>query len=218
MDSELLRFDDNLRHPLSSICNASISDQSWLQATLPCSLGGLSLREASRASPAAFLGCCVSSFALCSQLLSSFSGYSITLSSIPGEELAIAHLSASLSGTLEPEVPASQLSEAQRIFQSQLDPCQSNSLWSSCSLRDQARIHAISSHSCATAWLGAIPSVSLGLSYHVQTGVYVFSLVLAWNSNFLFYRFCSLLLWQHGGPVWRPSSWVRPWPNEDSPP
>ena len=25
MDSELLRFDDNLRHSLSSICNASIS-------------------------------------------------------------------------------------------------------------------------------------------------------------------------------------------------
>ena len=72
MDSELLRFHDNLWHSLSSICNASISDQSWLQATLPCSLGGLGLCEASRASPAAFLGYCVSSFSLCSQLLSSF--------------------------------------------------------------------------------------------------------------------------------------------------
>ena len=72
INSELLRFDDNLLHSLSSICNASISDQSWLQATLPCLLGGLSLHEASRASSAPFLGCCVSSFALCSQLLSSF--------------------------------------------------------------------------------------------------------------------------------------------------
>ena len=168
MDSELLRFDDNLRRSLSSICNASISDQSWLQATLPCSLGGLGLREASQASPAAFLGCCVSSFALCSQLLSSFSGYSITLSSIPGKELAITCLSASFSGTPVPEVPASQLSEAQRIFQSQLDACQSNSLLSSCSLRDQARIRTISSHSCASAWLGAIPSVSLGLTMSRQ--------------------------------------------------
>ena len=168
MDSELLRCDDNLRRSLSSICNASISDQSWLQATLPCSLGGLGLREASRASPAAFLGCCISSFALCSQLLSTFSGSTITLSSIPGEELAIAHLSALLSGTSVPEVPDSQLSEAQRIFQSQLDACQSNSLLSSCSLRDQARIRAISSHSCASAWLRAIPSASLGLTMSRQ--------------------------------------------------
>ena len=114
---------------MSSICNASISDQSWLQATLPCSLGGLGLREASWASPAAFLGCCVSSFALYSQLLSSFSGYSITLSSILSEELAIISLSALLSGTPVPGVPASQLSEAQWIFQSQLVAFQSNSLF-----------------------------------------------------------------------------------------
>ena len=73
------------------------------------SLGGLGLSEASRASLAAFLGCCVNSFALCFQHLSSVSGYSITLSSIPGEELAIARLFASLSGTPVPEVPASQL-------------------------------------------------------------------------------------------------------------
>ena len=37
-----------------------ISDQSWLQATLPCLLGGLGLRVASRASAVAFLGYCVS--------------------------------------------------------------------------------------------------------------------------------------------------------------
>ena len=153
---------------MSSICNASISDQSWLQATLPCLLGGLRLREASRASSAALLGCCVSSFALCSQLWFSFSGYSITLSSIPGEELANTPLSASLSGTPVPEVPASQVSEAQWIFQSQLDACQSNSLLSSCSLCVQARIRAISSHSCASAWLRAIPSGSLGLTMSRQ--------------------------------------------------
>lgn len=62
VESELLRFDDNLQHSLSSICNAS-TDQSWLQANLPCSLGGLGLREAFRASSVACLGCCVSYFA-----------------------------------------------------------------------------------------------------------------------------------------------------------
>ena len=168
VDSELLRFDDNLRHSLSSICNASISDQSWLQATLPCSLGGLGLRGAYRASSAAFLGCCISSFALCSQLLSAYSGSSISISSIPGKELAISCLSALLSGTPIMEVPASQFSEAQRLYQFQLDTCQSSSLLSSCSLRDQARIRAISSHPCASAWLRAIPSVSLGLTMSRQ--------------------------------------------------
>ena len=98
----------------------------------------------------------------------SFSGDSVTLSSVLGEELAIAHLSALLSDASVPEVSASQLSDAQWIFQFHLNTCQSNSLLSSCSLRDQARIHAISSHACASAWLRAIPSVSLGLTMSRQ--------------------------------------------------
>ena len=177
------------------------------------SLGGLGLSEASRASLAALLGCCVSSFALCSQHLSS---YYLVFYSWRGacyrSFVCFTFWYSSVRGTC-----LSAISEAQRIFQSQLDVCQSNSLLSSCSLRDQARIHAISSHSCASAWLRAIPSISLGLTMSRPAGVCVFSLVLAWNSNFLFYRFCSLLLWQYGGPVWRPSSWLWPWPNEDSP-
>ena len=88
---------------------------------------------------------CVSSFSLCSQLLSTFSGSTITLSSIPDEELAISCLSAVLFCALVPEVPASQLSKAKWLFQSQLDVCQSNSLLSSCSFCDQTRICAISS-------------------------------------------------------------------------
>ena len=149
-------------------------DQAWLQATLHCSLGGLGLCEAFRASLVAFLGCCVSSSALCSQLLSTFSGGSVTLSSIPGEELAIARLSALLSGASVPEVSASQLSEAQLIFQFHLDTCQSNSLLSSCSLCDQARIRAISSHACASARaiLWALPCSGRSLCVHFCTGLH----------------------------------------------
>ena len=168
VDSELQRFDDNLRRSLSSICNASISDQSWLQATLPSSFGGLGLRGALRASLAAFLGSCVSSFTLCSDLLSTYCGASISISSIPGKDIATSCLSALLSGTPVLEVPASQFSKAQRLYQFQLDTYQSNLLLSSCSLRDQARIRAISSHSCASAWLRAIPSVPLGLTMSRQ--------------------------------------------------
>ena len=53
---QLRLFDSNLRRSLSCICNTSISDQAWHQATLPLSLGGLGLHEASCVSPAAFLG------------------------------------------------------------------------------------------------------------------------------------------------------------------
>ena len=149
VDSELQRFDDNLWRSLSSIFNASISDQSWLQATLPSSFGGLGLRGALRTSLAAFLGSCVSSFTLCSNLLSTYCGASISISSIPGKDIATSGcLSASLSGTPVLEVSASQFSKAQQFYQFQLDTYQSNLLLSSCSLRDQARIRAISSHSC----------------------------------------------------------------------
>ena len=100
---------------------------------------------------AAFLSSCVSSFTLCSNLLSTYCGASISISSIPGKDIATSCLSASLSGTPVLEVPASQFSKAQQFYQFQLDTYQSNLLLSSCSLCDQARIRAISSHSCASA-------------------------------------------------------------------
>ena len=161
VDSELLRFDDNLQCALLSICNTSISDQSWLQATLPCSLGGLDLY--------------IKLLVLLQQpfwvavlaLLFFVSSFCLPFQEVLFLRLLF-HLSTLLSGTPIPEVPASRLSEAQRIFQFQLDICQFNSLLSSCSLHDQARIHAISSHTCASAWLRAIPSVSLGLAMSGQ--------------------------------------------------
>ena len=58
---ELLRFDDGLRQSFEMLTASSISDQTWLQATLPIHLGGVVLREASRASSAAFIGSCNSS-------------------------------------------------------------------------------------------------------------------------------------------------------------
>ena len=103
--------------------------------------------------------------------MSTYCGASISISSIPWKDIATC-LSASLSGTPVLEVPALQFSEAQRLYQFQLDTCQSNLLLSSCSLRDQARIRAISSHSCGSAWLRAILSVSLGLTMSRQEFVW----------------------------------------------
>ena len=53
------------------IRNVSISDQTWCQATWPCSLGGIGLYVM------LFMplsGCCVSYFALCSKFFFSFVG------------------------------------------------------------------------------------------------------------------------------------------------
>ena len=154
--SQLQLFDRYLRDALSRICNASISAHAWCQATLPLSLGGLGLREASYVSPAAFLGCCLSSQHLCTQLLSSFHGTAPSFLSIPGKESATVYLSSSSGGAL-PDVD--HPSKAQHIFQHSIDVHQYSALLNSVTLRDQARIRSISLHSCASAWLRAIPSV-----------------------------------------------------------
>ena len=68
---QLQLFDGYLRDSLSQICNASISDNAWCQATLPLSFGSLGLHKASCVSPAALLAFVShSSQSLCTQLLS----------------------------------------------------------------------------------------------------------------------------------------------------
>ena len=43
----------------------------------------------------------------------------------------------------------------------------------------------------------------------------MFTLLLAWNSIVCIHRFYPLFLWQCCRPIWRPSSWLWPWPDED---
>ena len=63
-------FDNALRGALSDLAGAPLSDWAWLKASLPCSLGGLTIREASLHAPAAFLSSLVQSHDLVSQILS----------------------------------------------------------------------------------------------------------------------------------------------------
>ena len=86
--SQLECFDYNLRSALGRICKFSISDLSWLQATLPCSMGGLGLCEATSTSSAACLGSCFSSQELCYHLLQSFSEGPDMFPSIPDQDAA----------------------------------------------------------------------------------------------------------------------------------
>ena len=121
VDSELLRFDDNLpvRHSLSSICNASISDQSW-----PVASGYLALFPwwLGTTWGSSCLFSCL--FRLLYQLFCPLFPALIYLfwvrlpsPYLPSQGkslLFLAGLSALLSGTPIMEVPASQFSEAQR--------------------------------------------------------------------------------------------------------
>ena len=51
-------FDSGLHQSLESIIHSSLDDTSMLQASLPISFGGLSLRRASSSAPAAYIGTC----------------------------------------------------------------------------------------------------------------------------------------------------------------
>ena len=172
-------FDDNLCHSLSCICNASIQ----LSLLLYPILLVFCLHEASHVSPTAFLGCCIWSQNLCTQLVASFSDSNISFPSIPGVEY---HLLSSLSGG--PLPPVDHPSKAQSVFQHSVDLHHFSSLLDSCSLQDQARLRAISHHSCASAWLRAIPSEPLGLTLSCDC-----ALVLAWHPPVSW--FSKMFLW-----------------------
>ena len=87
--SQWLQFDAGLRAALGRIVHTSVPDDAWTQATLPCRLGGLGLREATSVQPAAFLGSCNSTRQLCHRLLSMTQAVPPTeVASLPGEAAA----------------------------------------------------------------------------------------------------------------------------------
>ena len=98
-------------------------------------------------------------------ITASLSNSNISFPSIPGVESATTCWS-SLSGV--PLPPVDHPSKAQSVFQHSVHLSHFSSLLDSCSVRDQARLHAISHHSCASAWLRAIPSEPLSLTLSEQ--------------------------------------------------
>ena len=62
-------FDAVIRETLGDIVGGPLSDWSWLKASLPCSPGGLGLRNASLHAPAAFLASSLHSQSLMERML-----------------------------------------------------------------------------------------------------------------------------------------------------
>ena len=70
VDHELLaKIDDQLRSAVSHICNVSLTDDQWLQASLPVRNGGLGLRHVSSLASSAFLASAAGTRRLQDQIL-----------------------------------------------------------------------------------------------------------------------------------------------------
>ena len=157
---QLLLFDKRLRHSLEVITHSSLSDEAWLQATLPIKRGGLGLREAQRTSSIAFISSCNRSRDLVSRFLHATSVEELPGCRIDGESNAKEEFLQKF-GTVESSCNID--SPSQHALRLQVDNGSYEALKLSCTLRDQARLNTISEPH-AGVWLRAVPNPNLGLA------------------------------------------------------
>jgi len=110
----------------------SVSDSAWSQATLPFRLGGLGLRDSERSANPAFLGSCNFTRTLVVRLV----GSSDASLSLPGEGYAF-------SSSEDLPISVSKAS-SQNDIQACLDDILFKQLLNCSSIRDQARLRAVS--------------------------------------------------------------------------
>ena len=150
-------FDTSVRSTLADILHGPISDQAWLQASLPFSFGGLGLRSASRSAAAGFFSSCLGArhlipYFLDDALLTSFA--------FPGE---ISRRSL-LSNLLLQDQDLLDETPSQATLHFALDQLSFRELLSNQDLRNRARLLAISESRESSGWLKAAPLSSLGLA------------------------------------------------------
>ena len=148
-------FDDTLRQVLSTILNVSLSDDQWLQASLPVQKGGLGIRSAGMLASSAYLASAAATLRLQNAILAN----SCCLSRDPAVDEALI-IWKTQSHTVEPASPAYQYQKAWNniVASSAVD-----NLASRCNNKiDNARLKAaVAPHS--GDWLNAIPISSVGL-------------------------------------------------------
>jgi len=207
--SQWSRFDAECRAALGRIVHTSITDDAWAQATLPCRLGGLGLREAAAAHCAAFLGCCNSTRHLCLRLLNTTQrvARSAAVSSVPGEREA--RLAYAALGVIRPSTDLDLSTAGQHALQKCVDDLAHTALLARCSVRDRARLTACGTLHAA-AWLRALPAPTLGLAMsrhdfvlalRLWLGIPVFSAVQRCPCRQLICRFGDHLLGCGHGPL-----------------
>ena len=153
----LAAFDNTMREALSDLAGGPLSDWSWLKASLPSSLGGLSLRRAMLHAPAAYVGSLHQSNALTADILghppATFAHLSQCLAA-----LAIATARPEWSSLQDVDVPLRQHALSRVIDESSFDAL----IDSAPDTRSRA-LAVSSANPHAGDWLNVVPSSALGL-------------------------------------------------------
>jgi hypothetical protein len=153
--SSLLSVFDNVQRSfLEMICNVRLSDQAWLQASLPVSSGGLGIRSLVTLAPSAFLA--------------SFEG-SIGVSNLilPPRVLSIGYQHSEDALQVwrrrhSGDAPTGTDASRQKAWDGPVVEAQLISLYSDVTPKSKARLHAAQRKESG-AWLNAPPISSLGL-------------------------------------------------------
>ena len=155
----LVTFDESMRIALSDIVGGPIPEWSWLKASLPCSLGGLGLRQALLHAPAAYIGSWQQCYSLMSAILEHSPAPPLV---IPGCVSALAESAGrpEWSSLQDIDVPLTQ-----RALSKSLDIALFDAILDSApDIRSKA-LTLSSSIPHAGDWLNVIPSRALGLHF-----------------------------------------------------
>ena len=144
----------NLEKAICSIANINLTDEQWLQASLPIRFGGLGVRSVSSLAPSAFLASAAGTSDL----------QEMILSSIPIiADLEVSRSQDIWSNLSKLNVPIGMLANSQKSWDNIIaKTVHSELLANSSSLQDKARLLAVSAPHSGD-WLKALPISSCGL-------------------------------------------------------
>lgn len=150
----LTKFDSLLRTALSRICNVSLSDSQWLQASLPVKSGGLGIRRVASLATSAFLASAVGTHDLQNQIL-------VFKPQLPDD--IVTDLTRNWQDTTEKPLPDSSSARKQQSWDKPVVEREyAELLLQQPDNYDKARLLAAASKHSAD-WLHAIPITSCGL-------------------------------------------------------
>lgn len=157
---DLTSFTLRCRKIFSELYNINFYDEKiWSQATLPIKLGGIGIRDVSKLAPSCFISSIFSTAFLQSQVLSN---YTPSTDNELDDALQQWQLLANTA-----ETPASVDKKHQRAWDNTMCKQMLESLISTSTTKDKARLVSASSDS-AGDWLQCIPSANLGLRLSTQ--------------------------------------------------
>ena len=149
------KFDDTLRSGLSTILNIDLSEDQWLQASLPVRDGGLGIRSAQMLAPSAFLASAASTFQLQQSILPD------TISSL--EDASVESIEAQWVNMTDLPEPDAEERHIQKAWDGQVTRHNRELILRRASTDvDKARLHAASSPHSGD-WLHAPPISTVGL-------------------------------------------------------